>query len=441
MPLRFSQRYSQFSPIAKETFRLQLVLATATGPLMAMVSYAAFVVVKTFHAPHWVPVLTATIPISNLLAIFFADRVTRSNKIDWIVWPNILAALFLIGVIGLKANMGPVFALLIVASQLARAPIVSAQSAVYRENYGPHVRSWAMAMAITVFMAAIAIYSLFAAYAFEQSERWIGPIYALTGLMVIAGAWRFRRLRLVGQSNDNGSSSDRVSLSEQIGLLVRDRGFRGYQISYMLFGGANIALITAFPIYLFEEFSASHASAMQAIIILPTLASIVMLPVWGTWFDRHRPLVIRLWICVFWSMVPLIYYFSQTWWGIYFAAIVLGLMRGGNMILWHLGVNYFAQSHNVAHYMGLHQTLTGIRGFIMPVVAWMVGQWIGFRESMLVWFVIMAMGGWIMWLEIRREKRLGILRSFQESEEARDQGNPNNPQADTRSKPEPTLHV
>jgi hypothetical protein len=46
--------------------------------------------------------------------------------------------------------------------------------------------------------------------------------------------------------------------------------------------------------------------------------------------------------------------------------IVLGVARGGGMLAWQLGHNDFASREMVAVYMGVHQTLTGIRGLFAP---------------------------------------------------------------------------
>jgi hypothetical protein len=48
------------------------------------------------------------------------------------------------------------------------------------------------------------------------------------------------------------------------------------------------------------------------------------------------------------------------------ARFVLGVARGGGMIAWNLGHNDFASRRLVAVYMGIHVTLTGIRGAFAP---------------------------------------------------------------------------
>jgi hypothetical protein len=46
-----------------------------------------------------------------------------------------------------------------------------------------------------------------------------------------------------------------------------------------------------------------------------------------------------------------------------------GVSRGGGMLAWNLGHNDFADRRMVPLYMGIHVTLTGVRGFLAPYLA------------------------------------------------------------------------
>ena len=57
--------------------------------------------------------------------------------------------------------------------------------------------------------------------------------------------------------------------------------------------------------------------------------------------------------------------FGSLWW-IGASRMVLGIARGGGSLAWQLGHNDFADQQNLSAYMGIHVTLTGVRGAIMP---------------------------------------------------------------------------
>jgi hypothetical protein len=53
--LSIQRRPGKITPLAREAFPAHMALAVATAPLLAMTQYAAYLSVKTFRAPQWVP--------------------------------------------------------------------------------------------------------------------------------------------------------------------------------------------------------------------------------------------------------------------------------------------------------------------------------------------------------------------------------------------------
>ena len=54
---------------------------------------------------------------------------------------------------------------------------------------------------------------------------------------------------------------------------------------------------------------------------------------------------------------------------LWIAAILRGFAFGGGVLGWNLGHHDFASAERSSSYMGLHVTLTGLRGLIAPIVA------------------------------------------------------------------------
>ena len=54
-------------------------------------------------------------------------------------------------------------------------------------------------------------------------------------------------------------------------------------------------------------------------------------------------------------------------WILWICAVVLGIAIGGGMLGWNLGHNDFAPEERAADYLGLHVSLTGLRGLIAPL--------------------------------------------------------------------------
>jgi len=59
---------------------------------------------------------------------------------------------------------------------------------------------------------------------------------------------------------------------------------------------------------------------------------------------------------------------------LWLSALVYGVASGGGMLGWNLGHNDFAPEERVADYLGLHVSLTGVRGLLAPLVGvWLYG--------------------------------------------------------------------
>src|SRR5690606_477721 len=60
--------------------------------------------------------------------------------------------------------------------------------------------------------------------------------------------------------------------------------------------------------------------------------------------------------------------FEQRWL-LYVAATSQGAAMAGGMLAWQLGHHDFAPKERASEYMGVHVTLTGVRGLFGPVLA------------------------------------------------------------------------
>jgi len=117
------------------------------------------------------------------------------------------------------------------------------------------------------------------------------------------------------------------------------------------------------------------AGATEQILItasLPTLLIPVLVPLWARLFARHHVIAFRARLN--WCFVgataaffagAVSHWIALLWLG----AILLGAGFAGGRLGWNLGHNDFtADDERATEYMGLHVTLTGVRGSIVPIV-------------------------------------------------------------------------
>ena len=61
---------------------------------------------------------------------------------------------------------------------------------------------------------------------------------------------------------------------------------------------------------------------------------------------------------------------------LWLGALLLAFAYAGSNLGWNLGHNDFASVGRAQHYMGVHVTLTGVRGAIGPPAGILIYQWL-----------------------------------------------------------------
>jgi MFS family permease len=115
-----------------------------------------------------------------------------------------------------------------------------------------------------------------------------------------------------------------------------------------------------------------HLGYWPSILITSAIPDIVMplaIPLWARLLDRCHVVQFRsmhAWSYVSASLGMLIAVTTGQAWLLFIMAALVGIADAGGVLAWNLGHNDFAKDHNASQYMGVHVTLTGIRGLIAP---------------------------------------------------------------------------
>ena len=124
-----------------------------------------------------------------------------------------------------------------------------------------------------------------------------------------------------------------------------------------------------------NELQADYTTSISLILAIPLGFSLLTLPLWAAYLDRVHISEFRVRHSWIWVLAQAVTWLgavqgSLLWIG--FGRVLLGLGRGGGVLAWQLGHNDFAKPENVGLYMGVHVTLTGIRGAFAPFVGMLV---------------------------------------------------------------------
>jgi len=195
-------------------------------------------------------------------------------------------------------------------------------------------------------------------------------------------------------------------MRQMIGVLRDDRSFRQYCIAQSMTGIANLMTVSIIVALVTREldFADDWAFWMSTslIVALPNLAMLGSIERWGKLFDRLGVLQMRVVNVVCWTisltfamLAALVLEHRGAYGGSYLPIATLlfvlramfqGVGLGGGQIAWNLGHLHFARRDQAELYMGIHVSLTGMRGLVAPLG----GIWLWHAIGWPVWIIAIA---------------------------------------------------
>ncbi len=136
-----------------------------------------------------------------------------------------------------------------------------------------------------------------------------------------------------------------------------------------LFGGGNLMLIAQLVLVFSEQLQLSSAIQIALLSVVPLVTLPFFMRRWARLFDRSHVVVYRARQA--WTLVAAVAIICLGTFGgwlpvLWVGSIVLGAAYAGANLGWNLGHNDFASLGRAQHYMGVHVTLTGVRGAVAP---------------------------------------------------------------------------
>jgi hypothetical protein len=129
-------------------------------------------------------------------------------------------------------------------------------------------------------------------------------------------------------------------------------------------------MLTAQLVLLFSErLHLTSGTQIALLAVVPLITQPIFLPWWARLFDGSHVVRYRSrqgWAIVLASAVMCAGVFSAWQPLLWVGAVLLGAAQAGANLGWNLGHNDFASVGRAQHYMGVHVTLTGVRGGVAP---------------------------------------------------------------------------
>jgi MFS family permease len=197
-------------------------------------------------------------------------------------------------------------------------------------------------------------------------------------------------------------------LLKDLKFAVKDRLFSLMLAAWMLMGIGNLITIplrieyVANPLY---GIDASNTIVLSITLILPLIARVISIPVWGLVFDRFNLAIVRICINLCFLVGLFIYFHTQDLVVLSFASALIGWATGGGTMAWTLWVTKVAPLGREPSYMSIHSFFTGVRGVPAPFVGYWILTTLG--ASQVAWTSAILIGlSSLIFLRLSTDQRL-----------------------------------
>ena len=328
-----------------------------------------------------VAILAGATAFGNIASFFWAGLSQGRHKIRFLVGLQ-AATMILVAIVAFAPATAAGLLLLTTATVCARlcwSGVVTLRSTVWRANYPRHVRAMMSGKITTIQALLIALSSFVIGWSVNLSHSAYRPLYLLVGAAGLVGTLVYRGMRMRGhrallaaENAEEGVGGLRLSPLRSLRVLAEDGRFRGYMICMFLFGTGNLMVTAPLVIVLKKQFRLDPLSSILITSSIPFLLMPLSIPFWSKLLDRVHIIEYRAVHC--WSFVAsiaavLLGSVLGATWLLWLSAVLQGIAFGGGVLGWNLGHLDFAPPEKASLYMGVHVTLTGIRGLFAPLLA------------------------------------------------------------------------
>ena len=369
------------SDAARASYRRERI-ADATLPICIGLMEGGFVGViadKAFDVhPIWLAVVGAAPMFGNLSSAAWARLGQHVRKVPLMVALQLML-IVLTGAVAFLPHTpagGAGLISLMVAARLVIGGATTIRSVVWTQNYPGAQRAaitWRLSFITQVVIAAVA--GLGSLYLDRHAEGF-GALYLAGAAIGLVGAAVYSRMRIEEEPAGSPPIGSRHRDAEGVRpgivrILREDPLFARYQLWQFVIGAANMSTEPTLVYVVSRQLGADYAVSIALTLVLPLSFGVLSLPFWSAYIDRVHIAEFRAWHSWLWvvSMIAIgigALTASLAW--IAVGRAIVGIARGGGSLAWQLGHNDFAHPERAGLYMGLHVTLTGIRGAFAPFV-------------------------------------------------------------------------
>jgi MFS family permease len=383
--------------------------ADATLPVCYALMEGGFVGViadKVYDAhPALIALATAAPMFGNLSSVLWERLAERVRVVPLLLALQAALVLCVAGVALLPGTPlgGALLMTLLVIARLAIGAVVTVRSVVWTRNYPREVRARITSRLTILAQGVMAATTALAGVLLDRQESALPWLYTAGAMIGLVGVWGYAgvRLRDDAPTVSVGAAAIRPSRISSWRVLREDPLYARYLAWQFLLGISNMMVEPAVVYVVSRELGAGYGTSVVLIVVLPTILSVGTLPLWAGWVDRMHAAEFRSkhsWLWVIGQAVTGVGALVGSLYWIGLGRVVYGIARGGGGLAWQLGHNDFARPDRAGLYMGIHATLTGLRGTFAPFLGMLL--YVGASATALPGGfslpAVPALGGWLM---------------------------------------------
>jgi len=370
----------KLEPLARTSFRWEKLTECAFPITLVLLEggVVGVIAAKVYQVSPLTLAIISAAPMFANLSSFAWNRVASGRpkvSLACLLQVGILLCVLAVAITPINDTGAVVLVASMIISRILVAGLVTIRSVIWSLNYARSKRAQAtgqlqmIASLVTVIIAS-AVGPFLDRY--PDGMPWLYAVGVLAGLIGIAF---FRRVTVIGEAEhlqkESEASSQRRQSVSFVTILRNDRRFAKYQMSMFAAGFGNMLIEAPLIFLITRELAASYATSIALTMVIPFTISLVSLPLWARYLDRVHVAQFRARQSLLWVVALILTMLGAVLGSILWLAIsrvVMGIARGGGSLAWQLGHNDFAKPDQLSAYMGIHVTLTGVRGAIAPLL-------------------------------------------------------------------------
>ncbi|HKC50051.1 MAG TPA: MFS transporter [Myxococcota bacterium] len=328
---------------------------------------------KLFHVhPAVLALVTAAPMFGNLSSSFWARLAHGRRRVPWTasLMAAFAACIAGIALIPEGAFGAAAMVTLLIASRLLLGGIITLRSIVWTLNYPREARGRVIARLSIISTLSLAAASWIGAQILNANPQSFRLVYVGGAFCAALGVLAFSRVPLLGEA-DHLAQEQRASHGggSVLALLRGDPLYASF-LGWQMLSGISNMMVEAPVLYLVSrQMGASYAESIAVTTVIPLVLSVLTTPFWALYLDRVHVSAFRAMHAWSFSLSQMLLWAgaaTQSLLIVLLARMVLGSARAGGGLAWNLGHNDFAPPDRVGIYMGVHVTLTGMRGAVAP---------------------------------------------------------------------------